>query len=261
MSNTLSVVLTIVFFILLGAAYLFIGDKGPSVVVTAPSAGESWTVGSTHTIEWTTKNIPPEHMISVTLRRVPPPPLQEEGQEFDPIVFVNLPNTGSVEWTIASQYPSGTYVLGVNSYASVPIINPVVGESSEFTITNADLLGGDRDEYGCIGSAGYSWCEAKQVCIRTWEEYCTAAAPKKVLFNCDESKSITATFYVTDDKFVDLELSDDRKLSVPRAISASGARYATADETFVFWNKGDTAFITEGAEGVETFKNCVLDAE
>ncbi|MFH1054997.1 MAG: Kazal-type serine protease inhibitor family protein [Candidatus Altiarchaeota archaeon] len=34
-------------------------------------------------------------------------------------------------------------------------------------------LGGDRDEHGCIGSAGYSWCEAKQKCLRKWEENCT----------------------------------------------------------------------------------------
>ncbi len=36
----------------------------------------------------------------------------------------------------------------------------------------AQLLGGDRDEHGCIGSAGYSWCEAKQKCLRVWEEKC-----------------------------------------------------------------------------------------
>lgn len=33
-------------------------------------------------------------------------------------------------------------------------------------------LGGDRDEHGCIGSAGYSWCEAKAKCLRSWEEPC-----------------------------------------------------------------------------------------
>jgi putative hemolysin len=37
------------------------------------------------------------------------------------------------------------------------------------------ILGGDKDIHGCIGSAGYSWCEAKQKCIRPFEENCTAA--------------------------------------------------------------------------------------
>lgn len=35
-----------------------------------------------------------------------------------------------------------------------------------------NLIGGDLDEYGCKGSAGYSWCETKQKCLRVWEESC-----------------------------------------------------------------------------------------
>jgi hypothetical protein len=35
------------------------------------------------------------------------------------------------------------------------------------------IVGGDKDIHGCIGSAGYSWCEAKQKCLRVWEENCT----------------------------------------------------------------------------------------
>ncbi len=35
-----------------------------------------------------------------------------------------------------------------------------------------NMVGNDRDEHGCIGSAGYSWCEAKGKCLRPWEEKC-----------------------------------------------------------------------------------------
>jgi len=38
--------------------------------------------------------------------------------------------------------------------------------------TDNNLVGGDKDKYGCIGSAGYSWCEQKQKCLRIWEEVC-----------------------------------------------------------------------------------------
>ena len=34
------------------------------------------------------------------------------------------------------------------------------------------IVGGDKDEHGCIGSAGYTWCEEKQKCLREWEEPC-----------------------------------------------------------------------------------------
>ncbi|AOI84412.1 hypothetical protein [Burkholderia cepacia] len=31
------------------------------------------------------------------------------------------------------------------------------------------MVGSDRDARGCIGSAGYSWCETTQRCERPWE--------------------------------------------------------------------------------------------
>jgi hypothetical protein len=34
------------------------------------------------------------------------------------------------------------------------------------------IIGNDSDIHGCKASAGYSWCEKKQKCIRTWEESC-----------------------------------------------------------------------------------------
>ena len=42
--------------------------------------------------------------------------------------------------------------------------------------TTMIMPGSDRDAHGCIGSAGYTWCEAKQKCLREWEEPCAASA-------------------------------------------------------------------------------------
>lgn len=33
-----------------------------------------------------------------------------------------------------------------------------------------EITGGDRDEHGCIGSAGYSWSQVLNECIRIWEK-------------------------------------------------------------------------------------------
>lgn len=30
-------------------------------------------------------------------------------------------------------------------------------------------VGADRDAHGCIGSAGYAWCEREAACVRPWE--------------------------------------------------------------------------------------------
>jgi len=71
---------------------------------------------------------------------------------------------------------TGLAVIAVAYYAvfypkPIPTWKPVVigtpsPEPSVMTV------GGDRDEHGCIGSAGYSWCEIKQKCLRIWEEPC-----------------------------------------------------------------------------------------
>lgn len=41
------------------------------------------------------------------------------------------------------------------------------------------VLGGDRDEHGCIGSAGYTWCGIKQKCLRIWEDDCSNSTDAK----------------------------------------------------------------------------------
>ncbi|MGE6332847.1 hypothetical protein [Stenotrophomonas sp. NPDC077659] len=33
----------------------------------------------------------------------------------------------------------------------------------------APVVGGDRDAHGCIGSAGYQWCQRSERCERPWE--------------------------------------------------------------------------------------------
>lgn len=38
-------------------------------------------------------------------------------------------------------------------------------------------VGADVDENGCKQSAGYSWCEMKQKCIRSFEESCQSYIP------------------------------------------------------------------------------------
>lgn len=75
-----------------------------------------------------------------------------------------------------------------------------------------------------------------------------------VAYACKDGKTIKATFY---DASVDLVLGDGKKMSLPQAQSADGGRYATPDESFVFWAVGDKAFVTEGDPNVQTYADCV----
>ena len=65
--------------------------------------------------------------------------------------------------------------------------------------TQEPLVGADRDEHGCISSAGFSWSELQQTCVQLWEagvrldpievKEGDAVFSAFVLFNKDESKA------------------------------------------------------------------------
>lgn len=86
---------------------------------------------------------------------------------------------------------------------------------------------------------------------------CTPAAAGDTLhalFRCDAGKTVDAVFSNGTRSSVSLVLSDGRALSLPQAPSASGARYASADDSLVFWNKGDTGLVAEN--GKVSYSGC-----
>lgn len=105
-------------------------NNKPVITLVSPNGGETLEEGSTYTIKWETQNISMTNKISISIRRVAPPPLPSEGQEFDPIVFVGLENTGSKDWNISNMYPEGNYILGITSYVSLPITDEAVSDES-----------------------------------------------------------------------------------------------------------------------------------
>ena len=89
-----------------------------------------------------------------------------------------------------------------------------------------------------------------------------------VRYACQQNKTIVADFYdgkssvgpdgrpIAGGRVV-VQLSDGRKFSLPKTVSASGVRFADSSETFVFWTKGDTAFVEEGSSLTVTYRDCV----
>ena len=98
-----------------------------------------------------------------------------------------------------------------------------------------------------------------------------AQAPSPVAtvqYSCAEGKSTAAEYFDGPTRTapdgrpipggrVVLTLADGKKLTLPQTLSGSGIRYANAGETFVFWSKGDTAFVEEGGNQTVTYKDCV----
>jgi membrane-bound inhibitor of C-type lysozyme len=89
-----------------------------------------------------------------------------------------------------------------------------------------------------------------------------------VRYVCQQNKTIVADFYdgkssvgpdgrpIPGGRAV-VQLSDGRKFSLPQTLSGSGIRYADSSGTFVFWSKGDTAFVEEGSSQTVTYRDCV----
>lgn len=112
------------------------------------------------------------------------------------------------------------------------------------TIQEPPRLGGDRDEHGCIGSAGYLWCEEKQKCRRPWEESCLVAEKIVAPYFCENLGPLEVEYY-TDGRAI-LKLQN-RQYVLNRTISASGARYE--GEKIIFWEKGGRArLVIDGRE-------------
>jgi len=101
-------------------------------------------------------------------------------------------------------------------------------------------------------STGISCLNQKSLPKNTVAEKATGRIINSVTFSCAGNKTIQVLFFA--DK-AELTLSDGRHMLLLQAISASGARYANTDESFVFWNKGNTAFIAENHK--TTFKDCI----
>ena len=98
-----------------------------------------------------------------------------------------------------------------------------------------------------------------------------AQAPSPVAtvqYSCAQGKSLSAEYFDGPTRTapdgrpipggrVILTLADGKKLILPQTLSGSGIRYANEGESFVFWSKGDTAFVEEGAKQTVTYKDCV----
>lgn len=90
------------------------------------------------------------------------------------------------------------------------------------------FLGNDKDEHGCIGSAGYSWSQSQQTCVKIWEY--SATDDEKAYdfaFNLGMTTMKTLKDFRLNDKITRQEAA---KMFVAYAENAFGAKYASYPE-------------------------------
>jgi len=91
----------------------------------------------------------------------------------------------------------------------------------------------------------------------------------EAVYQCDNGHTISATFYEArvaptsipgeppqPTGSVTVSLDGESVLTLAQTLSASGVRYANADESFVFWNKGNDAIILRDNTMDLSYTNC-----
>jgi len=119
------------------------------------------------------------------------------------------------------------------------------------------------------GSVGAMIYRVSAACLMLTSGAAFAQAPVATVdYRCAEGKSLSAQYFEGQTRTapdgrpipggrVVLTLADGKKLDLPQTLSGSGIRYANQGETFVFWSKGDSAFVEEGASQTVTYKDCI----
>jgi hypothetical protein len=97
-----------------------------------------------------------------------------------------------------------------------------------------EIIGGDKDEHDCLGSAGYSWCVAKGKCLRVFEEWCADQA-RELVVNDLQGESGVKFQYQGESSFTWMIWKDNQVVSLPM----SGAYYKAENVSMEQSNKID----------------------
>jgi hypothetical protein len=73
------------------------------VTVTAPNGGETWLVGDSYNITWTSVNVPSSQNVKIELNRAYPGPTWET-------IIASTPNDGTHPWTVTGPATTGARV-------------------------------------------------------------------------------------------------------------------------------------------------------
>lgn len=136
-----------------------------------------------------------------------------------------------------------------------------------------EALGSDRDEHGCIASAGYSWCEAKGKCLRVWEEKCESdVVPSTSTLFTNKSISsnklgVKVSYYSNPENESDAK-EDGNRLYFFMDNSVNRSDYKTGQYLEVFDKDEETSFseainnrFLSGVSRDKCFVNVVEDKE
>jgi membrane-bound inhibitor of C-type lysozyme len=102
-----------------------------------------------------------------------------------------------------------------------------------------------------------------------WRQKAEVIQTGSAVYACDSGRTISAIFYEgpapetpapgeppVPTGSVEISLNGEASTTLPQTISGSGVRFANADESFVFWNKGNSAIIMRNNSMDPDYTNC-----
>ena len=106
------------------SGYFTIGSTNqPSVTVTSPNGGETWRVGETHNITWSTQNLPQSANVIISLNIM-------QGTTYTTLIDT-VTNTGSYSWKIPSVLQNLNKLDGYNVYkVNVSVTDLISGKTA-----------------------------------------------------------------------------------------------------------------------------------
>jgi len=131
--------------------------------------------------------------------------------------------------TVDISVPKGVCSNGAHNY---PHCNVGPGDKDGFS--EVVLVGNDKDIHGCIGSAGYSWCEVKNKCLRSWEE------------KCEVPLAIDSKTFIN-------KILNDIKLNERIEQISKKINFTTVNDTTINKDVVGYAFVTDGGLNISSY--------
>jgi hypothetical protein len=104
--------------------------------------------------------------------------IQAQGTCLFAFMATYVPSPGP-QWILGDVFMREYYTVFNYHDKSIGFAKAVKDDGEEYydsrhvhSLDNVKHLGEDRDEHGCLRSAGYSWCEYSNECHRSWEASC-----------------------------------------------------------------------------------------
>lgn len=128
----------------------------------------------------------------------------------------------------------GVFFYFGNQLRTEGSLKDIVSDTKEM---KRELVGDDADEHGCAASAGYSWCQEKQKCLREWEESCSEPEVEEEA-TADQIKALFANKYNKPLAAVILEINQETSTHATGLIrfegDISGAMWLAHKEDIVW---------------------------